>query len=981
MSTAENTPRKTPKPVLTRGQIWWRRIRRTIIALLVLLLVARLALTLILPSAIRKAGEYYGLRTEYGRAKLGLLGGYAAIWDVRITPAEGGEAVATADFCEAAISPWALLRGKLIVWRVGADGVTANVERLADGRVPLLEKFASPPAKVAPAPAGEKRELDLAAPLQVEAFRLSNVSAHLRDLSVTPPFDAVIRTSIRVSDIGNENRPASVDITVQSAGILEDLRLSGTAQSRGREVNAELNMIGRGLSLQQLAGYLAPLGFAAHGRPLDLTGQMTIATTAVEGTLDALKGEATFNSIRLHDGERDALRIATIKLSPSYIGPDRLDLGKMEIADVTVEASRTQDSRLAFGPVEMTGPAPTSAPATQAAIAPATTRPVALPNVSLDELEIRNVSLGLTDNAIPGTARLSLVLDELKLANLATQTRGESKPVTISARLNAPGIARQITIDGEAHPLDERKTAHLSVRVAGIRPDAAKPYLDASALRSEYQNGVLSMEVAASFTEARPGILQGDITLQDLSLTDSQTLLKLADSRITDCQIDRATGAVRVGAIDISGPKLSAHRSADGTFSLLGLSTVPGATPIEAPAKAPPAGAAANFPLPKLTIDRFTWKDIRFDFADDFVKPAARLAMTDAGLEIRDLVLDPAATGEAKPASIRAWMKVPGIIDDAGSTGELAIAPQALRLSAKSAARGISPGGLSPYLEPAGIVPLLADGLFQSTEQFTLRPIPGGYAIDLSLADIKLSEGQTPLASLAKLAVRDAKLTGAKTLVSGIEIEQPFIAIARDRNGLLQLAGVRLEPRPSEPAPLALPELPLVGVDHLAVKGARVSWTDHGFEPAIATTSTTDIELTGLRLSEPADPARLQIRTALEGAVKSITVDAAMSTPPGRIEMKSRVGLSGIALGPLAGYLPAGMSDAMRDGQLNLALATDLSARPAGGIAAEVAVSDFALSDSGKPLVSFERGAIVAPALDPDHLEISLDELALAGCA
>ena len=150
------------------------------------------------------------------------------------------------------------------------------------------------------------------------------------------------------------------------------------------------------------------------------------------------------SDVRLYGGTHDALKIEQIKVSPTYVGTDRIDLGKIQISNIVAEAQRSERSQLGFGPIELAGtqPLPATRPTTRAIAAAPSTQPMGIPNLSLDELEIRNVQFGFSDQAIAGTPRLSLVLDRVTFANLATKARGPStRPVTIEAQLRAPGLA------------------------------------------------------------------------------------------------------------------------------------------------------------------------------------------------------------------------------------------------------------------------------------------------------------------------------------------------------------------------------------------------------------------------------------------------------------------------------------------------------------------------------------------------------------
>src|SRR3954454_22325617 len=136
-----------------RRRKWLRRVSITAAVLLGLVLVLRVAIMFAFPVALRKTAALYGLNCSYERVEFSALGGDAGLWHLTLTPKEGGEPVLQSEYVRGHISTLALLRGRLDVRRVEADGVVLNVDRTADGRVPLIDRFlGNRQAKPAPTP-------------------------------------------------------------------------------------------------------------------------------------------------------------------------------------------------------------------------------------------------------------------------------------------------------------------------------------------------------------------------------------------------------------------------------------------------------------------------------------------------------------------------------------------------------------------------------------------------------------------------------------------------------------------------------------------------------------------------------------------------------------------------------------------------------------------------------------------------------------
>ena len=102
---------------------------------------AALALVWLLPPAINKAAGRFGLECHYDKLDMSLLGGDFGIWHVKVTPIGSDKALAAADYCRLDVSTLALLRGEIHVNRLEADGADVDIERDADGSIPLLVRF------------------------------------------------------------------------------------------------------------------------------------------------------------------------------------------------------------------------------------------------------------------------------------------------------------------------------------------------------------------------------------------------------------------------------------------------------------------------------------------------------------------------------------------------------------------------------------------------------------------------------------------------------------------------------------------------------------------------------------------------------------------------------------------------------------------------------------------------------------------------
>lgn len=980
-----------------KHRTWKARLRRLAIVVLALAVILRIVLAILLPIAIQRAAAFYGLNCDYSRARLGLVGGYATLWDVSVSPREGGEAILTAQFCEANISTLNLLRGKLVVWRIGADGVWIDLQRQTDGTFPLLQRLASPPAKAgvpAPGTTGTPQpELNLGAPFQVDAFRLDHLQAHIQDRSVAPAFEATVDANVRVSGLGQGDRPARIEVDISSEQFLDQLRLVGKASSVGRNVKAEFRMQARGINPAGVPAYLRAFGILPLSSDVNMTANLMVETSAVEGTLQAVKGTVALRDIRIFADGTDALKIGSIELKPRYIGPDRIDAGTVTISDITASAQRRPDG-IVFGGLVYGRAAglpassrPTTAPTTPVV---ATTQPVALPKVSLDELVIRNVRLAFVDQAIEPAVKLGLTLKSLRLANLSTYAANGRRPVELNAELSAEGIADAIAITGKADPFAAAKNSTLRLHVGGIRLDAVRPYLEAAGLESTLENASLNCEVSAAFKTRADGKLEGEIKANDVSLVDREPLLKLSDARITGCEVDPKTLAVRIGAIDIAGPAISAGRDTKGQVTILGLRTKPGmrktpAAPAQAPSVATPATAVV-LPIPRIQIDRFTWKDIHLELQDNFVKPAAKLVMTDAGIELTDMALEFASTTQpAHQGKMHMWMKFPGVVDDLQVTGTIAPTMHSAKLVTDTRLQGITGELLVSYLSAAGITPVLQKGSFQVHAESYAELTPSGMAAELLLKDLRLEDAGTLLAGVDGVQIEGFRMASPLLAARSTRISHPYIAVERQADGSMVVLGMRLggvatPVKPDHTSP-RIPDLPLIAAEQLVVENAQVVWTDRVFTPAVLVRSNADVTLSGLKLGTKAEAAKFTLHARVPGSIEDISAEGQLATSPGEFGLNGTLAAKGIKGGSIDAYLPPTLAVGTGDGQLNLRLLVSTANTPSGGISATVEVRDLDLREmaSATPLLAMESFKAAASRIDPAGMVIALDELSVRG--
>src|SRR4051812_48740616 len=102
---------KTPVASTKKPKSWKRRLKIAFFTLLTCVFVLRIIVILALPAVLAKVASFYDLDLKYDRASLALIGGNAALTNVKVYARSGGEPIFTADYLHGEILPFELLTG------------------------------------------------------------------------------------------------------------------------------------------------------------------------------------------------------------------------------------------------------------------------------------------------------------------------------------------------------------------------------------------------------------------------------------------------------------------------------------------------------------------------------------------------------------------------------------------------------------------------------------------------------------------------------------------------------------------------------------------------------------------------------------------------------------------------------------------------------------------------------------------------------
>jgi len=985
-------PAKPPK----RRRTWRQRTLLAFVALFLLVAILRMIVWVSLPLVLGRVFAFYNLSATYDRAELSVVDGNLNLYNLSVRPKEGGEPIAHADYIFGNIVPIELLRGRLHVLRAEVDGISLKVDRNADGSIPLLTRFAPASNPVATnTPAAAPKPLILSSPLKIEGFRLLHVTAHIHDQHVSPALNTDLQLSVRVSDLGVPGKPTVFEVSVAADQLLDELALNGHAKAENDSLDAQMNVVIRGLHPKTAAGYLLPAGIqpAADTINMNMAAALTAAPSAA--TTGALTGKLTIDNASARADGQQSIRVDHVS-----VDIDSFDSLALKIADVAVQGVHVKTARSKAGflnacGIELVKPTQNANPSTTEP----TTQPTAPAYaINVGSLQLRDCRLELDDQAVTPAAALAVQLDQLTIASSAS-----GGPLAVVGKLSIPGVATLVDLSGSASPFADTKTTSLKLRVSGVALTALKPYLDALDLESQYANGTFDCDLDANLKPTRSGEFSANAHLSKLRVADGTELLGLDDVAINNVSADASR--IHFDSIAISGPTLLIHRDASGAIGLLGVRTrkpVASAGGASASTSTPQptttqATAVASKAAPRLEIDKFIWHGVHVHLDDEGVTPPQIIGIDDVGVELTHLKLglDPDDYAQ-NTGKIKAWFAAPHFVDRFDLNGSVVPGPKALQLDFNGNGSGISPSALAPYLSPLGVQPLTTNGTLTFHAQVDVGHGGKTFSAGLAVDHIRYADAKQTLLAVDSLKVGNAALTNAANgagnfAITDVVIDHPQARIERDTDGKLIVAGIKLIEKPRTTAPTrspstqpasepSTPSAPLVVLlNALHIQNAELSWNDRAVKPPVSTSLTSNIDLMHLTLGQPGAPADLHVVASVPEAIRQLDISGQVSPAPAAQSAHLNVAAKGIVIGPLLQYLPPGITSTLADGSLQLTLDAALATVPKGGQSAKIAVSRLDYHDGAASFLKVGNLTLACSRLDPDGGVIAIDELSTAG--
>jgi hypothetical protein len=996
METSSEKPKKIKKP----GR-WRRRAIWSLVILIAIGVVLRAILPLALPMVLRKVAGTFNLNCSYDRLELNLSSGDAGIWGLEFTPKEGGTAILSADYCHGNISVLNLFRGKLNVWRVEADGVDVTIDRNEKGEIPLLNRFVASTAPPATAPAAitptsaKPSQLDLTSPLRVDALRLDHIRVHIRDKGVSPEVDTELAMDLRLSDLGSPTHKARFEMNLSADPLLDTLRINGEGQSSGKTLDANMNVLVRGIRLKPAAAYLAPLGIRPVSDGITLTAQAQVHTRPAPNNAEGFTASLALDHLSANADRAEALALDHLAIDTGVIDTKSIRIEQCIADGARANAGRAADGNLQVAGIEYdpTLVAKTPPPATQ----PSTPSPLLTELMkekwSVGQLALKNARAVFDDQGIKPEVHVSLIADELSANSIDHDPANLNTSVTLTGRLRAPGLIGQINLDGSATPFASDKLFNLKLAATGIKPDAVKPYLDQVGIESTLKNAQFSANLKSTLTWT--DTITAGLHVTGFDFRDETPLLALSDITIDKAALNPATGAISVADIELVGPGISVLRDSNQNLRALGLQTKP-ATPVEKPirAVATTAPAAQSFSvaaLPRITIAKFGWTGIHVDLQDDATEPATKISIPDIGISASDLSTDLRSQSKGK---FKLWLASPQLARHLQLDGELEPLSDGIATTARLSGEGLDATQLAPYLQPLGIKPLSNDGSLTGNVKAAVRIDQKQIAPYLQIDGLNYHDGPAKFASVQSLEISNAAFS-QDGLAFTMSVDGPHISAGRAKNGDLLAAGFELLPAPpADPnaIPAAVAKLPttqatpqarattplIVSIPKITVKDAGIDWTDLAVEPNVKTSASASVHIDNLTLGKQAAPALVNITARVDGSVDSVLVGGTISAAPSQQSALLDVSVDGIRPGALAAYLPAGIGSTLKNGVFVTHIQAGIAEQDAS-MAAELSVGATDFQDQDISLFHLDSAHLKAPRIALPDTALAVDEISVQG--
>jgi hypothetical protein len=492
---------------------------------------------------------------------------------------------------------------------VDLDGFSARVLLGPDKAfnfADLLARFAVPAAK--PATRGR--------PIRIGHLSVTGAKVVFEDRSRKEPFATSVGpmtfTLSGFSTAPQPGAPYRFD-AVTEAG--ERFAWSGTLEA------APLGSVGdfriESIDLPKYAPYYADwVNVDLASGSLSLSGHYELSLAEGSPVLRLTEGKVAVRALKVSEKGSREVAVDLPSINMEGIRADAL-ARKADIESVSIAGGRLGVRRSQEGTINLLAMvAPREEPAPASGPGPAGSS--AMPQATIEKVEVRDLEVALTDLAGPRPAHLDLTHIQATVAN-ATLAPGASIPVQLAFDWAPQG---SVKVGGEVGLAPVR--AKLTVDVARLALLPLSPYLE-QVVNARISGGALTTSLAVDGLLPESGKpranVAGDVEVADLGLVDGAHSDDLAGFRSLRMQGVRAATepepSLSVGELSVDGPYVRAIVNPDLTVNLL--------TVMPAPAKGAPAPSSAPAALPRVEIGKVTVQGGALHFVDRSIEPNAAM--------------------------------------------------------------------------------------------------------------------------------------------------------------------------------------------------------------------------------------------------------------------------------------------------------------------------------------------------------------------
>ncbi len=496
-----------------------------------------------------------------------------------------------------------------------------------------------------------------------------------------------------------------------------------------------------------------------------------------------------------------------------------------------------------------------------------------------------------------------------------------------------------------------------ALRIAGANLRRLQPWLTSMGVTMPTAGLGLQAKLAVAL---RQDGVTAEVT--DLTAGEGEHQLVLPQFALRDVRSD-GTG-LHIGAIAAAGPHIGIQITAAGELDVLGV-RLTSPTVRSASTATPPAPEAAPFVWPQLAVDHLAWRDIDLQLVDHSFPTPAPLNL---GVELsgEQLVLGRGAA----PGKLAAKLRVPDAIDLLRADVEITPSTDAVAAECQVKGTGISARSMTPWLQRAGIAPMLQDGALRALLSATVTAGPSALHASARLDNVRFEDGGEVLLSLHHVDGRD--LTAGTALDLGSwTADEPYLVVHRQADGTLAALGLQFGATPPAPAVGSQPPPPAAAaaeLHHGAIELRRgvLRWID------ASRPETADVSLgMDLRLDPQAgdQPTAFRSELRLEPGIGKlgITGSLARAADGGQLD----VTLAGERLrgAGLQALLPAHIACTLEDGLLRAGLRVQWHTSPA--LAVTVAAEGLSLQDRGTELFALDALELQLPEVSAERVHVA----------